>query len=151
MNKNMSAILSGLAGVGVALALTATAAGAATPTEMRQAAMKAVGQSMKDGAAINSGKTPYDPAKAKAVMGGLSTNVKKLHALFPAGSGGDPKTEALPAVWTNKADFTKRIDELAKLADTASKAPNAAAFKPAFQAVGGTCKGCHDLYRKKAS
>ena len=22
-------------------------------------------------------------------------------------------------------------------------------FKPKFQAVGGTCKGCHDTYRKK--
>lgn len=150
MTKSSKFLLPGALGVSVALALAVTAA-AATPTEQRQATMKAIGQSMKDGAAFNSANTPYDAAKVKAIMGGLAASAKKLHTLHPAGSGSDPKTAALPVIWTRKADFDRRIDELARLADTASKATTAAAYKPAFMAVGATCKSCHDVYRKKPS
>ncbi len=42
------------------------------------------------------------------------------------------------------------MTELATLADKASKAKTADEYKTGFQAVGATCKSCHDLYRKKA-
>jgi len=41
------------------------------------------------------------------------------------------------------------MNELAAAASAASKASTQDAFKPAFQKVGGTCKSCHDIYRKK--
>lgn len=153
MNKCVKVLCAGVLGAGISLAVavsSATAA-AATPTAQRQAAMKAIGQSMKDGAALNSAKTPYDPAKAKAAMGSAAASARKLRTLFPANSASDPKSAALPVLWTKKADFDRRLDEFAKLADTAANAKTAEAYKPAFLAVGATCKGCHDLYRKKAS
>ena len=111
--------------------------------------MKHVGQAMKESSAFLAPSTPYDAAKVKALMGGIAADAKKLHALYPAGSGADPKSAAGPKIWQNKADFDKRLTELGTLATTASQAGTADAFKPAFQAVGGTCKSCHDLYRIK--
>lgn len=149
MNKSLKASCAVL-GALTSFAVVA-AAGAATPGEQRQAAMKQIGQSMKDGAAFNSAKTVYDAAKVKTIMGGVAATAKRLHGQFPANSASDPKSAALPIVWSQKADFARRIDELARLADTASKAKTAEAYKPAFLAVGATCKSCHDLYRKKPS
>jgi cytochrome c556 len=137
-------------GACLALSVAFAAVSAGNPVEDRQAAMKAVGQSMKEGAGINTPAT-FDAAKAKTIMESVAANAKKLHGLYPAGSDKDPKTEADPKIWENKADFDKRLTELGTLATAASKATTAEAYKPAYVAVGGTCKGCHDLYRKKKS
>jgi len=137
-------------GVAAALAVAGMAASqGAGPVEQRQAVMKHVGQEMKEGAAFTSPATPFDPAKVKAVMDGVAADATKLKGLYPAGSGADPKTAADPKIWANKADFDKRLGELARLAATAGAATSTDAYKPAFSAVGATCKSCHDLYRKK--
>jgi cytochrome c556 len=140
------------AAIGVATALTgAGALAAGNVVADRQAAMKQVAAGMKDGSGLASGQTAWDAAKAKAVMDGVAANARKLKGLYPRGSDTDPKTEALPAIWTNKADFDKRLTEMGNLAATAGKAKTADEFKTSFRALGGTCKGCHDLYRKKKS
>lgn len=131
---------------GLTSAAIATSAMAANPVEDRQAAMKAIAAGMKDSSALLGA---FDAAKAKTAMASISSNAKKAKGLFPAGSDKDPKTEADPKVWQNKADFDKRLAELVTLADAAGKATSADDFKPAFQKVGGTCKGCHDVYRMK--
>jgi cytochrome c556 len=82
-------------------------------------------------------------------MDGVAGAAKKLHGLYPAGSGADPKSAADPKVWENKADFDKRLTEMGTLAAAAGKASSADSFKPAFAALGATCKSCHDIYRKK--
>jgi len=146
--KRSHTVWAAVLGAGLALGVTCAALSAGNPVEERQAAMKAVGQSMKEGAGINSPAT-FDAAKAKTIMEGVAANAKKLHSLYPAGSDKDAKTEADPKVWQNKADFDKRLTELGTLATTASKATTAEAFKPAYAAVGATCKSCHDIYRMK--
>lgn len=146
--KRSHTVWAAVLGAGLAFGVTCAAISAGNPVEERQAAMKAVGQSMKEGAGVNSPAT-FDAAKAKTIMESIAANAKKLHALYPAGSDKDPKTEADPKVWTNKADFDKRLTELGTLATTASKATTAEAFKPAYAAVGATCKSCHDVYRMK--
>jgi cytochrome c556 len=130
-------------------ALALSAGAVAGPTEDREAVMKQIGAAMKDGAGYATGQTPFDAAKVKAGMSGLAANAKKAQRLFPAGSGADAKTAADPKIWTNKADFDKRLAEMGKLATAASNAKTAEAFKPAFMAVSATCKSCHDIYRKK--
>jgi cytochrome c556 len=134
----------------LAVAAFAVSAASAGPMEDRQAAMKAVGQAMKEGAGINSPAT-FDAAKAKSLMDGIAANAKKLKGLYPAGSGADPKSSADPKIWQNKADFDKRLSEMAAAATAAGKATTAETFKPAYVAVGATCKSCHDIYRKKKS
>jgi cytochrome c556 len=132
----------------LAIGVSSLAVAVAGPVEDRQADMKAIGQSMKDAAGLNSAGT-FDAAKAKATMGAVAAAAKKAQALFPAGSGADPKTAADPKIWTDNADFNKRLVELATLATTAGNAADVATYGPAFKAVGATCKSCHDVYRKK--
>jgi cytochrome c556 len=150
MNGYLKVLCAGAVGAGMSFAIAASS-GAATPTEQRQASMKQIAQSMKEGAAFNAANAPFDGGKVKTIMGGVAKTAKTLHGLFPAQSASDPKTAALPVAWSQKADLARRIDELARLADAASKAKSAEAYKPAFLAVGATCKSCHDTYRKKAS
>ena len=134
----------------VAVVLTGPGALAAgTPAQERQAIMKQTGLQMRDVSAFATGQSPWDAAKVKTLTGAIAANGKKLQGLYPTGSGADPKTEADPKIWTNKADFTKRLAEMSSLATAAGKATNAEAFKPAFLKMSATCKSCHDIYRKK--
>lgn len=138
------------AAVGASLAVAGVAVSqGASPVEQRQAIMKHVGQEMKQAAAFTSPATPFDAAKVKALMDGVAADATKLKGLYPAGSGADPKTAADPKIWTDKADFGKRLGELARLAGAAGAATSTDSYKPAFAAVGATCKSCHDIYRKK--
>jgi len=133
-----------------AFSLTVTAVAAAgNPVAERQALMKEVGKSMKDASGYASGKTPWDAANAKAVMAVVSKNAKSLKGLYPAGSDKDPKTEALPAIWANKADFEKKLADMGEAAEKAGKATDQASFQAAFKDVGKTCAACHNTYRKK--
>lgn len=142
-------LLSAACGLSLIAAAAATAAG--NPVEQRQALMKEVGKSMKDAAGYATGKTPWDAANAKAVMAVVSKNAKTLKGLYPAGSDKDPKSEALPGIWTNKADFEKKLADMGNAADAAGKASDQAAFQTAFKTLGGTCAACHNTYRKKQS
>jgi cytochrome c556 len=135
-------------GAVIAAGVSSLAIAVAGPVEDRQSDMKAIGQAMKDGAGLNA-PAAFDAAKAKAAMGSVADAAKKASALFPKGSDADPKTAADPKIWENNADFVKRISELQTLATTASNATTVEAYKPAFAAVGATCKSCHDVYRKK--
>jgi cytochrome c556 len=132
----------------MAISLSSFALAVAGPVEDRQETMKAIGQSMKDAAGLNSPAT-FDAAKTKTVMGAVAASAKKASTLFPPGSDADAKTAADPKIWTDNADFMKRLTELGTLAAAAGNAADAAAYKPAFAAVGATCKSCHDIYRKK--
>jgi cytochrome c556 len=137
----------GIAAIAVAAGTVAVAAG--SPVEERQGLMKQVGQAMKDVGPFVGGAQPYDAAKVNAAMATIAGNAEKLHKLYPPDSKDAPKTEALPKIWENKADFDKRLTELSKLAKDAQKSTDSASFKPAFMALGGSCKSCHDQYRKK--
>jgi cytochrome c556 len=136
-------------GAGLALGLTCVAASAGNPVEDRQAAMKQVGQTMKEANAFTSAQTPFDAAKVKTLMDGVAGSAKKLKGLYPANTATDPKPSADPKVWENKADFDKRLAEMGTLATSAEKAKDTDSFKTAFKALGGTCKSCHDVYRMK--
>ncbi len=149
MKPVRTTLLAAVAGVGLAISLASVAVSAGNPVEDRQATMKQVGQTMKEATAFTSAQTPYDAAKVKSLMDTLSTSAKKLKGLYPADSSADPKSAADPKIWTNKADFEKRLAEMGSLAAAASKAKDTDSFKAAFKPVGDTCKSCHDVYRMK--
>ncbi len=146
MKTSRTVLLASLAGVGLALSLATVAVSAGNPVEERQAAMKSVGQSMKEASALTA---TFDAAKAKASMDSVAGAAKKLKGLYPTDSANDPKTGADPKVWTQKADFEKRLAEMGSLATAAGKTTDADSFKASFKAVGETCKSCHDVYRMK--
>lgn len=100
--------------------------------------------------AMANGRVPFD-AKVAAENAALVETMSKLpwDAFGPGTDKGD--TRALPAIWTEQAQFKAGADkfqaEAAKL-NAAAKTGNLDAIKTAFGAVGQTCKACHDNYRK---
>jgi cytochrome c556 len=149
MKTSRTFVLATLAGAGLALSIASVAVSASNPVEERQATMKHVGQTMKEATAFTSAATAYDAAKVKGLMDSIAADAKKLKGLYPAESANDPKTAADPKVFSNKADFEKRLAEMGSLAATAGKAKDTDSFKAAFKPVGDTCKSCHDIYRLK--
>jgi len=132
-------------GILLGLALIALPAAASEgDLDYRQHVMAAVGGHMQSMADILQQKVPHMAhlglhANAMADLAGIA------NTLFPEGSeGGD----ALPAIWTNKEDFAKRMTAFEEAA-VAMKAAVASGegVGPAMQGLGQSCKGCHDDYR----
>jgi cytochrome c556 len=74
---------------------------------------------------------------------------KDMPAAFPEGSN---SVGADAAIWENFSDFESKADAFTKAAmrlQTAAASGDAGATKKAAQAVGGTCKSCHQSYRIK--
>lgn len=83
----------------------------------------------------------------------IATWAKQIPSLFPPGSDkGSKPTKALPAIWTNRAEFEKDAANLAaagtKLAELA-KANDTAGFTAQLKVVGEACGACHKAFRAK--
>ncbi len=107
-------------------------------------AMKALGQQLRSDA-------PAKPIMTDAAATILAA-AKAQGALFPAGSGPAPgvKTDALPAIWTDKAKFdgqmTTLVTESGKLV-TVVGSGDIDAIRAQTKAVGGACGACHRQFR----
>lgn len=141
------------------LALLATTSafahkGATGIVKERMDHMKSIKAVMKELAPIMKGQVAYDPSAVRdhalrlSAKGGAA-----MTDLFPEHSIHGP-SEALPAIWQDWAGFSDSARELeesaALLAKTAANARDGSATDPwqAFDRVVGTCRGCHDDFRK---
>ena len=101
--------------------------------------------------AMANGRAPYD-AKAAADNAEIAVAMSKLPwAAF--GEGTDKgETRAKPEIWKEQAKYKESADkmqaEMVKLA-AAAKTGNLDTLKAAFGPAAGTCKACHDAYRKE--
>ncbi len=106
-------------------------------------------------------KTATDQLKQKspdlAVIRAEADKVRslggQLETWFPAGSGPQDgkKTEALAAVWQKPDEFraaSARFQAEAANFATAAQGGDVAAIGKAAQALGATCKGCHDKFKE---
>lgn len=75
----------------------------------------------------------------------------KIQPLFPAGTGPDVgKTRAKPEIWQKPEDFALKAHDLETAAnqfDVAAKSGDLSQISATFDALGKSCKACHDLYR----
>jgi len=99
-------------------------------------------------AAMANGRVPYDQASAVANAEIVAMMSQRPWAAYGPGTQGG---HAKPEIWTEQAKFQDYSDKL--MADTAklvvaAKAGNIDALKAAVGPVGGTCKACHDAFRK---
>jgi cytochrome c556 len=115
--------------VAVLLAASCATTAFAGPIEDRQQLMKNVQAATKDGVGLARGATPFDAAKAKAVLQVYIDASAKLPTLFPAGSDKGAK---------NAAD-----------AKAAQAATDTDSFKAAFGKITADCTSCHGTYRLK--
>lgn len=125
----------------------AVAAAPANPKATRQASFKKMGAAMKVLKEQLAGGSPAKPAMLEAAQT-VAVTARQQGALFPVGSGAG--TDALPAIWTQKATFdaqmAKLVAESGKLV-TVVNGGNVDAIGAQFKVVGGTCAGCHKQFR----
>lgn len=116
----------------------------------RRALMKANGEGTRAVVGMLKG-APFDLAAVQAALKSYAEAAAKAPALFPDDSKtGD--TNALPAIWDNKADFNARFAKFAQDVAAASAAiTDADSFKAQIPAVLKNCGGCHETYRAKKS
>jgi cytochrome c556 len=99
--------------------------------------------------AMANGKVPFDAAVAQQ----NAEIVTYMSTLPWAGFG--PGTEggnAKPEVWKDTAKFKELGEDMNKkmvALNAAAKTGNLDNIKTAFGAVGGSCKTCHDAFRKE--
>jgi cytochrome c556 len=117
--------------------------------EQRQDLMKQFGAQSKTIAGMMRGQTPFDLAQAKAALKTVSEGARKLPPLFAESTKGVEKTEALPTVWENKAEFDKLFANLDAASQKALAAiTDEASFKAQVPGVLQNCGTCHKTYRK---
>jgi cytochrome c556 len=121
----------------------------------RKAVYKLIGASFRPIGNVLKGSAPYDAAIVQKSIDRLVFLSGLLDEAFPDISNlGEPETKAKPDIWTNRADFDKKEKDFQtqalafqKVNETEKGATDA--FKTAANAVGQTCKACHDDYRVK--
>jgi cytochrome c556 len=120
------------------------------PIKERKALLKEMGKATKDPGAMLKQEVPFDLAAVKAALAAYKANAPKIAKLFPDDARTGGETEALPAIWENKDDFTKRFDKLVADATAAEgKITDEFSFQEEFPKVVGNCGGCHKQYREK--
>ena len=83
---------------------------------------------------------------------GLASSAKVIPSMFPPGTEKANGTKALPAIWSDKADFeakSKALQEAAEKLVTLAEANDTAGFATQFTVVGRSCGACHRQYKAK--
>jgi cytochrome c556 len=115
----------------------------------RQANFKAMADAAKPTGAMLKGEADFDLAAVKNAIKVFQDKAPLQSKLFPDDSKEGEKTEALPVIWENKADFEERFVKLAAAAKAADASiTDADTFEAEWPKVMGNCGGCHKKYRK---
>jgi cytochrome c556 len=121
----------------------------AGPIEDRQAAMKQNGKAMGMLVPIIKGEKPYDAAVVKEAADMLAKDMKTAAVSFPEGSDkGPPETYAKAEIWSDPEGFKAAFEKAVTAVDTLAMSTDEASFKAAFPAVGASCGGCHEKFRR---
>ncbi len=117
----------------------------------RKSALFVMQQNFSRVAGMASGKIPFD-AKVAAESASVAEFASRLpwEAFGEGTDKGD--TRAKPEIWKERVKFNDYADkmqaEMVKLS-AAAKTGNLDSIKSAVNATGGSCKTCHDAYRKE--
>ncbi|MXQ10036.1 c-type cytochrome [Microvirga makkahensis] len=135
------------------LALGVTAAIAQSDVvEQRQNLMKQMGAQTRPIGGMLRGQEPFDLAKVQAGLKVFAENSQKAAPLFPESTKDAPKTEALPSIWENKAQFESILTKLNRDATAAlASIKDEATLKAEMPKVLQNCGACHNDFRKKSS
>lgn len=118
--------------------------------DQRVSIMKRMGGAL--GAAASATQDKNTQAAAKAKLAAAQTGATRLSELFPRGTAlGDPgvkNSRALSTIFSNRADFDRKLETLNQnLAALDAALAKPAETSNALTAAKTTCKSCHDKYR----
>ncbi|MFM7084803.1 MAG: c-type cytochrome [Hyphomicrobium sp.] len=121
-----------------------------TVIKERKNHFKTMSDAVKPTGAMLKGEAPFDLAIVKKAIRTIEEQAPKLANLFPEDSKEGEKTQALPDIWSNKAEFEGRFKKLADAAKAAeSSITDEVTFQEVWPQVTGNCGGCHKKYRRK--
>jgi cytochrome c556 len=147
------------AGAAFAQTPPATAAAPPAPTpaeraiEYRQAVYKVVAGNFQPLAAVAQGKADFNEDAARKNAARLAQIAGFVGDAFPDVSK-EGKTRALPAIWSQRAEFDAIVKDFnthtKTLSDVVENSSSAGTeLKAAVAAVGNDCKSCHEKFRSK--
>lgn len=142
---------SGLFAISILTALGASVAFAQNVAVIkeRKGHYEAMGKSVKDPSGMFKGKVKFDLTKVQAALKTIQEKAAVIPKLFPDDSKIGADTEALPAIWENKANFEERFKKLSAAAKNGeAMITDEATFKTEWTVVMGNCSECHKKYRK---
>ncbi len=148
--KSLASIALAAIAFGLSMPASAQFAKPEDAIKYRKSALSVMGAHFGRIGAMATGKAPFD-GKAAAENADIALFMSRLPwAAF--GEGTDKgETRAKPEIWTEQAKFKQAADkmqvEMGKLA-AAAKTNNLDNLKSAFTATAGSCKSCHDAFRK---
>jgi cytochrome c556 len=144
------------AGVVAVLGIAGVAYAQMAPAQIsaRQEAMKSQGGAARTLTQMVRGEQPWNQQAAVTALTTINTVAKQIPDLFKdsVAAPADVKTDALPVIWTSKADFdskAKALDEASGKVLQLAQAGNEAEVKAQFPTIGRACGGCHETYRMK--
>ena len=118
----------------------------------RQTLMKARGKALGPLVAIMKGEAPYDAAVVKAGLDAMNAAweaAKGANPFAPDSVKGDKvETWAKPEIWSDPDGFKATGEAFGKAYADLAASTDEASFKVAFTALGNSCKGCHDKFRR---
>ena len=119
----------------------------------RQDKMKVVGKNMGIVGKMAKGQSAFDGAAALAAFVAMKEAADGFADLFPEGTETGGKTEAAPAIFTDRAGFEKKDAAFqASLVKVTAAAPaNVAELGGFVGEVGQNCGACHKAYRVKVN
>ena len=130
---------------------TAAMAADMGPVESRQACMKANGKMMGVMVPMFKGEKPFDKAAIDAALADEAAACGGWANWW----GDDTKpgvstveTWAKEEIWTDMAGFEAAGMAYVKASEGVKAAADEAAFKAAFPALGASCQGCHEKFRR---
>ena len=142
MTRVGGSLISGALGAMLVLWSASVAADDQDNIDYRQHIMKAMGEEAASIDMILQHKAPPDSLATHARILAIAAATAKK-AFEPKAEGGNSK----PVVWTNWADFSKRLDALTAATDELAKTAATGGIAVAGPKVEGLgCKACHDQY-----
>jgi len=123
--------------------------------ENRKAAYSLIGNYFRYFGGVAKGTATYDEAEAAKRASRIAFLSGLLDETFPEGSNvGEPDSKAKADVWSNRADFDKKLKDFQEHAqafvETNAKEKGATdGLKAAIASLAQDCKGCHDTYKAK--
>lgn len=113
----------------------------------REGIMKSAGGHMSSMVAILRGRVHFDNLAIHAR--GMADVAGIMPTVFPEGSRVSD-TESSPEIWSGREGFDAAMDQFVAAANQMAGAAESGGMGevgPAMQALGKSCKGCHDNYR----
>ena len=109
--------------------------------------MKQVKEQMGTLGKMANGALPFDAGAATAAKTELARYAYQIPAKFE-NAASDPTSEALPIIWTQFEDFSKRASDMQN-AFEALDTSSLDSMRAGLADAGGTCGACHKPYREK--